>query len=34
MAATENFVIKPEATTPAIDWSQTPLLLRNYDKRK
>ncbi|KAF7523623.1 hypothetical protein G7054_g11685 [Neopestalotiopsis clavispora] len=32
MAATENFVIKPEATTPAIDWSQTPLLLRNYDK--
>lgn len=33
MALTENFVIKPEATTPAIDWSQVPLLLRNYDKR-
>ncbi|KAK6065465.1 centromere/microtubule-binding protein cbf5 [Seiridium cupressi] len=32
MATNENFVIKPEATTPAIDWSQVPLLLRNYDK--
>ncbi|KAH8664182.1 pseudouridine synthase, partial [Xylariales sp. PMI_506] len=32
MANQETFVIKPEATTPAIDWSQVPLLLRNYDK--
>ncbi|ORY71508.1 pseudouridine synthase [Pseudomassariella vexata] len=31
-AAKETFVIKPESTTPAIDWSQTPLLLKNYDK--
>ncbi|KAI1847137.1 hypothetical protein JX265_011813 [Neoarthrinium moseri] len=32
MAGKETFTIKPEATTPAIDWSQVPLLLRNYDK--
>ncbi|KAH6652123.1 centromere/microtubule-binding protein cbf5 [Truncatella angustata] len=32
MASNESFVIKPQATTPAIDWSQVPLLLRNYDK--
>lgn len=33
MAAKETFVIKPEAVTPPVDWSQHPLLLKNYDKR-
>ncbi|KAK8062359.1 Pseudouridylate synthase family protein [Apiospora hydei] len=29
---TESFVIKPEASAPPVDWSQVPLLLKNYDK--
>ncbi|KAG0639212.1 pseudouridine synthase [Tuber brumale] len=28
----EDFSIKPEAKTPTIDWSQWPLLLKNYEK--
>jgi hypothetical protein len=27
-----NFMIKPESATPALDTSQWPLLLKNYDK--
>lgn len=29
-----DYAIKPEATTPALDTSTWPLLLKNYDKRK
>jgi hypothetical protein len=29
----EDFSIKPQATTPALDTSNWPLLLKNYDKR-
>ena len=32
-AGKESFVIKPESSAPAVDWSQVPLLLKNYDKR-
>lgn len=32
-AGKETFVIKPQADAPAVDWSQVPLLLKNYDKR-
>ncbi|KAI5795630.1 centromere/microtubule-binding protein cbf5 [Geopyxis carbonaria] len=28
----EDFIIKPEATGPSIDYSKLPLLLKNYDK--
>ncbi|KAK8112707.1 hypothetical protein PG984_013233 [Apiospora sp. TS-2023a] len=31
-AGKESFVIKPQADAPAVDWSQVPLLLKNYDK--
>ncbi|KAK7912032.1 hypothetical protein PG985_014513 [Apiospora marii] len=31
-ASKETFVIKPQADAPAVDWSQVPLLLKNYDK--
>lgn len=30
----EDFTIKPEAVAPAIDTSNWPLLLKNYDKCK
>lgn len=30
----EEHIIKPQATTPAVDTSEWPLLLKNYDKRK
>jgi H/ACA ribonucleoprotein complex subunit 4 len=30
----EEYAIKPQAVTPAIDTSSWPLLLKNYDKRK
>ena len=29
----EEHIIKPQATTPAIDSSTWPLLLKNYNKR-
>ena len=29
-----DYSIKPEATTPALDTSTWPLLLKGYDKRK
>lgn len=29
----EEYAIKPQAVTPAIDTSSWPLLLKNYDKR-
>ena len=28
-----DYAIKPEATTPALDTSEWPLLLKGYDKR-
>jgi H/ACA ribonucleoprotein complex subunit 4 len=28
-----DYAIKPEATTPALDTKDWPLLLKNYDKR-
>jgi len=30
----EDYSIKPEAVTPAVDTSTWPLLLKNYDKRE
>ena len=30
----EDYTIKPEAATPAVDTSNWPLLLKNYDKRE
>lgn len=30
----EEYTIKPQAVTPAVDTSQWPLLLKNYDKRE
>lgn len=30
----KDYAIKPEASTPALDTSTWPLLLKNYDKRK
>lgn len=30
----EEYTIKPQAVTPAIDTSSWPLLLKNYDKRE
>ena len=30
----EDYVIKPQATTPSLDTSQWPLLLKNYEKRE
>ena len=33
MAATQDFSIKPTAVTPALDTSNWPLLLKNWDKR-
>lgn len=33
-AAEEEHWIKPQATAPAIDTSQWPLLLKGYDKRE
>lgn len=30
----EEYSIKPQAVTPALDTSTWPLLLKNYDKRK
>lgn len=32
-AADEEFSIKPQASTPQLDTSSWPLLLKNYDKR-
>ena len=29
-----DYTIKPQATTPAVDTSDWPLLLKNYDKRR
>lgn len=29
-----EYTIKPQAVTPAVDTSQWPLLLKNYDKRE
>jgi H/ACA ribonucleoprotein complex subunit 4 len=29
----DDFAIKPQAVTPALDTSNWPLLLKNYDKR-
>lgn len=29
----EEYAIKPQAATPALDTSSWPLLLKNYDKR-
>lgn len=29
----EDYSIKPQATTPALDTSNWPLLLKNYEKR-
>jgi H/ACA ribonucleoprotein complex subunit 4 len=29
----EDYSIKPEASTPAVDTSDWPLLLKNYNKR-
>jgi hypothetical protein len=31
--ADEDYAIKPQADTPAIDTSEWPLLLKNFDKR-
>jgi len=31
--AEEEYSIKPQATTPALDTSNWPLLLKNYEKR-
>lgn len=30
----EDYSIKPQAATPALDTSNWPLLLKNYDKRE
>jgi hypothetical protein len=30
----EEYTIKPQATTPSLDTSEWPLLLKNYEKRK
>lgn len=30
----EEYTIKPQAVTPAVDTSEWPLLLKNYDKRE
>jgi len=30
----QDYSIKPQAVTPAVDTSNWPLLLKNYDKRK
>lgn len=30
----DEYTIKPQATTPALDTSSWPLLLKNYDKRE
>lgn len=30
----EDYTIKPQAVTPAVDTSDWPLLLKNYDKRE
>lgn len=30
----EDYSIKPQAVTPALDTSSWPLLLKNYEKRK
>lgn len=30
----EEYTIKPESSTPALDTSTWPLLLKNYEKRK
>ena len=30
----EEYTIEPQATTPSLDTSQWPLLLKNYDKRE
>ena len=30
----EEYTIKPEASTPSLDTSTWPLLLKNYEKRK
>lgn len=30
----EDYSIKPQAVTPAIDTSSWPLLLKNYDRRE
>ena len=30
----QDYEIKPQATTPALDTSSWPLLLKNYDRRK
>jgi hypothetical protein len=32
--ADDEFTIKPQASTPQLDTSNWPLLLKNYDKRK
>jgi H/ACA ribonucleoprotein complex subunit 4 len=29
-----DYAIKPEKTAPAVDTSEWPLLLKNYDKRE
>lgn len=32
--ADDEYTIKPQAVTPAIDTSSWPLLLKNYDRRE
>lgn len=32
--AEDEYTIKPQASTPAVDTSSWPLLLKNYDKRE
>lgn len=32
--AEEDYSIKPQASTPALDTSSWPLLLKNYDQRE
>jgi H/ACA ribonucleoprotein complex subunit 4 len=34
VAEEEDYSIKPQAATPALDTSTWPLLLKNYDKRE
>jgi H/ACA ribonucleoprotein complex subunit 4 len=33
-AEEDEYTIKPQAVTPAIDTSSWPLLLKNYDRRE
>jgi hypothetical protein len=33
MATNDPYEVKPAATASEIDWSNAPLLLRNWDKR-